>query len=294
MKLRKNYLVGTICLSLVVSGLAAAAASPPFLSIDYESANGPFPAEGDTQAGFRPFTQHNAAGRIYSTSEGNIFVNVAGEQPAGEDGYFDRGPIPDNPPFTFGELYRDFAFNNNEKQMTFSFAGLKPSTAYSVTWFSYDNGGNHHVTFAGVGGSTGSAGPLDYIGGVPPTNNYDPRNAATGLFTTDGAGGLTVLAVDTGELRVNGVQIAVAAPPQIRITQFSVNPADGSGLMTFTSEPEAIYSIFGASNLDTPQTTIWTEVELNFTSGGQTTTKGFIDFDAPGAPTRFYRVVKVP
>ena len=213
--MHKHYhlLSAAICSSLVILGIGTGAANAAaFLSVDFESANGPFPAEGDTETGFEPFTQHNAAGRTYTTSEGNIFVNVAGEQPAGDDGYFDRGPIPDNGAFTFGDLYRDFAFNNNEKQMTFSFSGLQPGTAYSLTWFSYDNGGSHSVTFTGTSGSSGSAGPLIYTGGVVPTENYDPDNAITALFTTDGSGGLTVLASDTGDLRVNGVQLATGVP----------------------------------------------------------------------------------
>lgn len=129
-----------------------------FLSVDFESANGAFPAEGDTETGFQPFTQHNAAGRTYSTSEGNIFVNVLGEQPAGDDGYFERGPIADNGPFTFGDLYRDFAFDNDDKQMDFILTGLGANTAYSVTWFSYDNGGSHSVSLRE---SPEAAEPLD-------------------------------------------------------------------------------------------------------------------------------------
>ena len=102
------------------------------------------------------------------------------------------------------------------------------------------------------------------------------------------------MASDTGDLRVNGVQIAVAAPPQILITQFSINPNDGIGTLTFSSEPGAIYTICGSSNLGSTNATSWSEIESNFNSGGQTTTKDFIDFDVLGAPTRFYRVSKVP
>ena len=114
------------------------------------------------------------------------------------------------------------------------------------------------------------------------------------LYTTDGAGGLTVLASDTGELRVNGVQIAGAVPAQILITQFSIKPNDGIGTLTFSSEPEATYTIFGSSNLRSSNEASWTEIESNFNSGGHTTTKDFIDFDVLGEPTRFYRLGKVP
>ena len=62
---------------------------------------------------------------------------------------------------------------------------------------------------------------------------------------------------------------------------------DGIGTLTFSSEPEATYTIFGGSNEAS-----WSEIESNFNSGGQTTTKDFIGFDVLGAPTRFYRVGK--
>ena len=97
--------------------------------------------------------------------------------------------------------------------------------------------------------------------------------------------------VQTCALPIYGVEIAVAVPPQIRITQFSLNPENGIGVMTFTSEPGATYSVMATSELRTPDTTIWTEIVVNINSGGQTTTQDFIDFDMPA---RFYRVVKVP
>ena len=83
------------CAVLAALGLCAGVVSAaPFLSVDLGN------SQSVVQAGFQSFNQHNQAGVTYSTSEGGIFVNVAGEQPAGEDGYFDRGSIPDNPPFT--------------------------------------------------------------------------------------------------------------------------------------------------------------------------------------------------
>ena len=204
-----NRLSLTILSGLVALGMGSAGASAaPFLSVDFG------PSRSTTQTGFLLFDQHNVSGRTYSTSEGDIFVNVLGEQPAGEDGYFDRAPIADNGPFTFGDLYRDFAFNNNEKLMDFTLTGLSVNTAYSVTWFSYDDGGSHSVSFAGISGSSGSVGPLNYTGGVVPITNYDPNNAGTALFTTDGSGGLTVRATDTGDLRVNGFQIEVIPVPE--------------------------------------------------------------------------------
>ena len=142
-----------ICAALAAFGLSAGVVSAaPFLSVDLGN------SQSVVQAGFQSFNQHNQSGATYSTSEGNIYFNVAGEQMAGEDGYFDRGPIPDNPPFTYGNLYRDFAFDSDGKEMDFTMSGLIPNTAYAVTWFSYDNGGSHSVTFTGITGSSGTAG----------------------------------------------------------------------------------------------------------------------------------------
>ena len=66
------------------------------------------------------------------------------------------------------------------------------------------------------------------------------------------------------------------------------------GTLTFTSEPGATYTIFGSSNLRSSNEASWSEIESNFNSGGHTTTKDFIHFDVLRAPTRFYRVGKVP
>ena len=213
MKLLCTRLNPAICAVLMALGMSSSVATAAvFLSVDFESANGAFPAEGDTETGFQPFTQHNSAGRTYVTSEGNIFVNVLGEQPAGDDGYFDRGPVADNGSFTYGDLYRDFAFDNDNKQMDLVLTGLSANTAYSLTLFSYDNGGAHSVSFGGISGTIGSAGPLNYSGGVEPTENYDPDNSITALFTTDSTGGLTVRASDTGDLRINGFEISTVVP----------------------------------------------------------------------------------
>ncbi len=216
-----------ICAALAALGLSAGVVSAaPFLSVDFEN------SQSVTETGFEPFNQHNQSGRTYATSEGNIFVNVAGEQPAGEDGYFDRGFIPDDGPFTYGDLYRDYAFNNNEKQMVFTMSGLSPNTAYSVTWFSYDTGGSHSVSFAGINGSSGTAGPLNFTGGVVPTENYDPDNSITALFATNGAGTLTVRATDVGTLTVNGFEIAVPPPTVVPGTPTITNVASGDGSLT--------------------------------------------------------------
>ena len=102
------------------------------------------------------------------------------------------------------------------------------------------------------------------------------------------------MASDTGELRVNVVQITEAVPAQILIPQFSINSNDGIGILTFTSEPGATYTLFGSSNLGGANEAGWTESESNFSPNGQTTTGGLIDFDVLGAPTRSYRVGKIP
>lgn len=206
-KLRSRRLSLTTCSGLAALSMSSSVATAAaFLSVDLGN------SQSVVQAGFQSFNQHDAVGKTYATSEGNIFVNVLGEQPAGEDGYFDRGPIPDNGSFTYGDLYRDFAFDNDDKQMDLILTGLSANTAYSLTLFSYDNGGSHSVSFAGISGSSGTGGPLNYTGGVVPTENYDPDNSITALFTTDGTGGLTVRASDTGDLRINGFEIATVVP----------------------------------------------------------------------------------
>ena len=266
------------CAVLAALGLCAGVVSAaPFLSVDLGN------SQSVVQAGFQSFNQNNQAGVTYSTSEGGIFVNVAGEQPAGEDGYFDRGSIPDNPPFTYGDLYRDFAFNQAERQMVFTMSGLSANTAYAVTWFSYDNGGAHRVTFTGINGSSGTAGPLIFNGGVVPTENYDPDNSVTALFATNGEGTLTIRANDTGELRVNGFEIAVPPPTVVPGTPTITNVASGDGSLTVSWSAVTVpvaaasYKVFRGSSPAGP----WTEIATvtapatSYTDSGRTNRTGY-------------------
>jgi hypothetical protein len=73
------------------------------------------------------------------------------------------------------------------------------------------------------------------------------------------------------------------------ITSASINPAAGTGSLTFSSEAGASYAIFGSANL-----AAWTEVVTNIASGGTTTTKTFTDPGLTGATRRFYQVKKLP
>ena len=268
----------TICAALAALGFSArVAGAAPFLSVDLGN------SQSVVQAGFQSFSQHNAAGVTYPTSEGNIFVNVAGEQPAGEDGYFDRGPISDNPPFTYGNLYRDFAFNQAERQMVFTMSGLTANTAYAVTWFSYDNGGAHRVTFTGINGSSGTAGPLIFTGGVVPTENYDPDNSITALFTTNGAGALTIRANDTGDLRVNGFEIAVPPPSVVPGTPAITHVASGDGSLTVSWSAVTVpvaaasYKVFRGSSPAGPWTQIATVTApaTSYLDSGRTNRTGY-------------------
>jgi hypothetical protein len=73
------------------------------------------------------------------------------------------------------------------------------------------------------------------------------------------------------------------------ITGISINPAAGTGIVTFTSEHGASYAIFASGSM-----TAWTQIETNITSGGATTAKAFTDPGLSGASRRYYQVRKLP
>jgi hypothetical protein len=79
------------------------------------------------------------------------------------------------------------------------------------------------------------------------------------------------------------------APFLFLITSATINPAAGTGSVTFTSETGASYAVLGSSNM-----TAWTEVAGNIASGGATTTKTFADPGLAGSTRRYYQVKKLP
>jgi hypothetical protein len=73
------------------------------------------------------------------------------------------------------------------------------------------------------------------------------------------------------------------------ITSSTINPATGTGSLTFTSEAGANYGIFAGASMSA-----WAQVGASFPSGGTTTTKAFTDPGLTGAVRRYYQVRKMP
>jgi hypothetical protein len=193
------------------------------LRVDFQnSGNQKIPAA--TQSGFKAFdnshvTGNGTASATYATAVGNVTVALAGMD-AQLNGLFNRDPgITNTASMTLASLYNDFAFINGSSgqslTLTLSGPGIEANTDYTMTFYSYDDlesQGSHSVTFAGVGDTSGSAGPLQYRGGATPTRNS--QYAVTGTFTSDDAGTLTIRMTDqfltvpeaTG-IRLNGFEI---------------------------------------------------------------------------------------
>lgn len=74
-----------------------------------------------------------------------------------------------------------------------------------------------------------------------------------------------------------------------QITSSSINPAAGNGSVTFTSEANATYALYGSNT-----TSGWTQVGSNIPSGGTSTTHSFTDPGLAGTTRRYYQVRKLP
>ena len=168
-----------------------------FLNVDFQNSTTAVP--GVTQTGFNSFTEvdgANPTGKTFSTTQGNINLQVSGEDTA-VGGFFTRSTnlLTNSGSFTYADLYNDFIFKNSTtNQINFVFSGLAQNQQYQVTFFSYDNSTamadgptSHDITFTGIDGSTGTS-AVSYTSGVPPLTNA--QYAVTAQFTTDGTGTL--------------------------------------------------------------------------------------------------------
>ena len=136
---------------------------------------------------------------------------------------FNRNALSDSAPFTFADLYNDFAFVNNAGPLTFTITGLASSAAYDVRFYSsdrFDDAGWADVvttTFTPTTG-TGSAVSVTYDRTTDPTSNL--QDSALGNFTSAASGQLTwdlttdyVSGAGTNLFtRLNAVEIYYAVP----------------------------------------------------------------------------------
>ena len=208
-----------VCLLLLPAGVTRA----QILSVDFENSDG-VSVPAATQPGFVAFDNTHAAGGSGATSYGQFNVALTGMDTLLE-GLFNRGGVTNGGSLTVADVYNDFAFNNfgtpSGMTLTLAGSGIRPNTDYDLTFYSYDDLGTaaaHSVSYTGTSGTVGSAGPLAYTTGVDPTT--DGQYAATGTFTSNASGVLTIDMVDTNPggndgIRFNALQVDGPAAPSV-------------------------------------------------------------------------------
>lgn len=192
--------------ALPVLGMTLTASAAPFLLVDFNGrASFGTGVAGPTESGFTGIDIPAIANatQTFSQAVGSYTVTLAA--PSGGQLQVqgrDRGSVQpsgtvDAGAFTYGELYRDFAFNNPgnlNALLRLSVSGLSPSTEYDVRLFSYDGNNSSEtadstVTWSVVAGS-GTAGSISFRrNGVDPTSDFQYSTLIR--ITTDGTGAVT-------------------------------------------------------------------------------------------------------
>jgi hypothetical protein len=202
-----------------------------YLAVDFQNPT----SGGVNQTGFSQFaggtSQSGVTTLPFSTVNGTVNVSV-NLPAAGGAGYFHRTPTLSNSgSLTYADLYNDFAYSNSPNAfvpnqtdtltVTLSGAGVSANTAYSLTFYSWDNraaSGLHTVTISGISGTTGPNGVIVSDFATPPTTN--DQYSATQIYVSDGSGNLTFLVSDfygvisdtRSGVRLNALVLAAAAP----------------------------------------------------------------------------------
>lgn len=209
--------------------------SNAFLSVDFQQ-------NGDTvQSGFTQFsgtTSQSLLTQSFATIFGNVDITINSPVDANNigGGFFNRGGMTNSGAFTYSNLYNSFAFNNSscnfcanatsQLLITISGAGIAPSTAYRLTFYSFDTDhgravstGTHTVTVFGVSGTSGTSTPFTWTDSAPPTANG--QYSVTQAFVSDATGSLHFLMNDSyvnnfdsrSGVRLNALEISNVPEP---------------------------------------------------------------------------------
>ena len=203
------------------------------------------------------------------------------------EGFFVRGGLSNGGSLTVADIYNDFVFSNGpipngSLSMTLALAGagIAANTPYLLTFYSFDplaSQGSHSVSFDGASGTAGSAPAISYDSSVNPTT--DDQYATTGIFTSDGAGVLTISLADnwTGAtestgIRLNGFVVGDPGASAFAITEIVYSPDDDMVTLTWISRPGAAYAVKFSTDM-----TNW-DADLDdgvAADAGETTTRTF-------------------
>lgn len=180
-----------------IAGLAltASSANAALLAVDFTTGTTPL------ESGFVLQSGTNA---VHSTTAGNITVDVAGSQ-----GLFN---YTTNIGTAHPDLFQDFYFKNGGTMtLTLSGPGISADTAYDMTFWSLYAAEARNTTITATAGTTGTTlGPIAYE--INPTSLS--QNAASGTFTSDSSGNLTLFVGGTNNRpALNGFSMDVVPEP---------------------------------------------------------------------------------
>jgi hypothetical protein len=202
-----------VIVALVGLFVAGSAQAAPLLAVDFNGGGNVTETgfSGMLETGPQPYTA------TFSTAAGNITVSV------NSDHFFDRGSPTDSGAFTYGELYRDFAYNNatgSAINFVLSGPGIVANKEYAITWYAYDSNTatDNTVTFAAtpLSNTSGSIGSVTYNGATPLVAN--DQFSFTGLWSaTDNSLEIDATASVGSFIRVNGFQVYAPEPSSLAL-----------------------------------------------------------------------------
>ncbi|MDX2110080.1 MAG: PEP-CTERM sorting domain-containing protein [Verrucomicrobiota bacterium] len=202
--------LNSILLPLIATGALAAASSASaavILAVDFnQTAN----ANSITETGFSTFALPAGNGTIANPSQafGDITVNLLGLSVSSRV----RNAIADNAPFTYNDLYRDFAnqlivtsvaaglqTTTNPTAHAFTIGGLAASTTYNIRVWTLDTGFNNGAVTAWYNTTAGTGASSVLLGAI--TNSTAPTFADNNAYSVSAS----VTSDATGLLRFGAV-----------------------------------------------------------------------------------------
>ena len=205
-------------LFLFIAALLCQAAYGQLLRVDFDD-NAPV-----TETGFSSFAEGDKPSKVF----GAYTVTITGEQASLVGGFFDRTLPPDSGAMTYGELYRDFVFNNIGGTLSVTIVGVTPDTPYIITWYLFDSHADPGVVSnrlqpRGGSNTTGSTVDVAYTSGSAVTNNS--QFSWSGSWqATDSSLEIDLIDLAGGHTRICGFEMSLgdATPPAL----LNLSPAD--------------------------------------------------------------------
>lgn len=204
-----NRTILILCMSVMLNPLTIFAA--PILGVDFNSGSSP------TETGFSPFNVVGTpSGQSVSFSTDPVLTSgtttIMLSSSAGNLDSRDRGTPSDNGPFTFGELYRDFATTfNNDRALLITASGLIPNYTYSFTFYAWDVSGLYNFNIFTNTTPGNPPASVTILQGPSPTYNYEYAMTLNAISDASGVVTFSETTAPGTSPRLNGFQISAVA-----------------------------------------------------------------------------------